>query len=470
MKNLRKNIVYQISYEVLILVIPFITSPYLARVVGPEGLGKFSYSYTMASYFLLFADLGIKNYGNRLIAQSRDNNNNLKRNFSSLVLLRIILGGLVTILYLLYIHFIAQDNMYLLIQSFIVISSIFDISWFYFGLEKFQITIIRNLIIKIATVISIFMLVKAETDLWLYCLIMALGTLISQMILWIPLKNYVHFQFPAKSEVLLHIKPLVILFIPAIAVSLYKFMDKIMIAEFSSNIQLGYFDNAEKISNIPVTIISAFGVVMLPKMSNLVKSSENTLNNIYIEKSIDAVMFIAAALSFGLASVGQTFAPVFWGEAFTPSGKLIMGLSFALPFISFANIIRTQYLIPNEKDKEYVISVSVGALINILLNIIFIPKFGALGAVYGTLSAEFTVCFLQVFFVRNYLPIRNYIKITLPYLFYGFVMFLFVNRIPPLFFSGLILLFIQIIIGGIIYICLVYIHSKLTNKKLFFVK
>ena len=150
-----------------------------------------------------------------------------------------------------------------------------------------------------------------------------------------------------------HIKPMLILFIPAIAISLYKYMDKIMLGGLlGSKEQLGFYENAEKVINMPVTIISSFGTVMLPKMSNLAIRSDKTEARKYMSVSMKYIMCLAFALAFGIAGIGTTFAPMFWGDKFYTSGVLIMELAVTIPFISFANVIRTQYLIPTKQIRN----------------------------------------------------------------------------------------------------------------------
>ena len=188
-----------------------------------------------------------------------------------------------------------------------------------------------------------------------------MSNLINQLILWMPLKRYVRFEKPKWAEMQIHFKPLFILFVPAVAISLYKYMDKIMLGNISNNMELGFYENAEKIVNVPLTIIGAFGTVMLPKMANIMYHRNKELASRYILHSMRYVMCLAFALAFGLAAIARTFAPVFWGNEFIPSGTIIVGLSITVPFISFANVIRTQYLIPMERDREYLISVFAGA-------------------------------------------------------------------------------------------------------------
>jgi len=458
--SIRKNIIYQVGYELLHILLPILTSPYVSRVIGVEGLGIYSYSYSIAFYFVLFSMLGIKNYGNRVIAQARDHDMMLDTAFSSLLCIHIIISLVFSIAYLVFVFLTETNKIYLTIQFFYVISAMFDISWFYFGIEQFKISVIRNTIIKILTVICTFIFVRKREDLWAYCLVMSLSNLISQLALWLPLKKYVHFARPSIAQITKHVKPLLILFIPAIAVSLYKYMDKIMLGAMSSITQLGFYENAEKIINIPNTIIAAFGTVMLPKMSNILHNRKWGEASRYIEQSMRYVICIAIAFAFGLASVGQVFAPVFWGDSFSPSGIIIVGLSITIPFISFANVIRTQFLIPTEKDKEYLGSVIIGAAVNLIINGLLIKSMGAMGATIGTIAAEATVCVLQVLAVRKEIAITKYITETVPFLFLGIAMGIIVYKIGQIRGVSITTLIIQVAVGGLFYgICsLIYLY------------
>lgn len=460
--SIKKNLMYQMIYELLVLILPFVTSPYIARVVGAEGLGIYSYSYTIANYFVIFSMLGLKNYGNRIIAQTRDDSQKLNTVFSEVLSLHIFVSVFCCIMYAVYILFIAADKQYAAIQSLFVLSGLFDISWFYFGIEKFKLTVTRNTIIKIINVICIFVFVKDSDDLWKYCIIMALGMLISQLTLWIPLKKYVRIVKPNFKQTFVHLKPMLILFIPVLAISLYKYMDKIMIGVISSKTQLGLYENAEKVTTIPLTIIGSFGTVMLPKMSNLAAKSDIDSSLRYMKISMKYVMCLAFALAFGLAAVGQVFAPLFWGKEFEASGILIMGLSITIPFVSFANVIRTQYLIPQSKDKDYLVSVIAGAVVNLIINYLFIPDFGAIGATIGTIAAEALVCIIQSYSVRKVIPLFDYFISFYAFIIFGLIMFGIVFYIGKISNGSIVTLIIQVMVGVILYgiLSLVYLLNK----------
>jgi O-antigen/teichoic acid export membrane protein len=248
-------------------------------------------------------------------------------------------------------------------------------------------------------------------------------------------------------------------------------MDKIMLGLLTEVTEVGYYENAEKIINIPLTLITALGTVMLPRISNMVAKGDKEKISLYINKSITFVMFMSFAMCFGLIAIGYNFAPLFFGKEFQKTGILIMMLATTLPFLSFANVLRTQYLIPNEKDKIYIKSVSLGAISNLIINFIFIPKLGSIGACIGTIIAEAVVMIYQTVSVRNELIIINYLKSIIPYFIKALIMFICIYPLNFINMNSIIRLFLQIIIGASIY-CLLNIKyileifniSKILNK------
>lgn len=470
MSNPKKNFVYNIIYQIFILIIPLITAPYLARVVGADGVGTYSYTYSIVYYFMLLTHLGVNNYGNRSIAKARDNKEKLSKTFWSIYSMQLIMGIIMLLLYVIYISFFnIKYKSIATIQTLFIISAMLDINWLFFGLEEFKKTVTRNTIIKLLNVSLIFLLVKNSNDLWKYTLIMSSMTVLGQAILWNFLRKRISFQKVSLKDITKHIKPNLILFIPVIAISLYKIMDKVMLGSISNVTEVGLYENAEKIIGIPMTLITALGTVMLPRVTNLISKGSLDKVNEYISKSIKFVMFMSLAMCFGLIAIGYNFAPIYFGKSFQKTGILIMLLATTLPFLSFANVIRTQYLIPKEKDKIYITSVCLGAIVNLIINFLLIPKFQSIGACIGTILAEFTVMFYQTMSVRKELNISKYLRNITPFLLKTIVMFSIIYSLNLLSMNRVLRLGIQIVLGVAIYSVLniKYINSLINFKKIF---
>lgn len=463
MNSIKKNLFYNSLYQLLVVLTPLITSPYVSRVLGAEGVGIYSYSNTIANYFMIFAMLGVSNYGNRSIARVRDDEEQRSKTFWSIYLFQLLFSSLIIILYMIYILFICKENIDIaIIQCLLVISAAIDINWFFFGMELFRITAIRSIIIKILTVISILLFVNESKDVWIYSLIMAITVLLNQFMVWPFLNKYVHKVKLTRKEIFVHFKPNLILFIPVIAISLYKYMDKIMIGNMSSMEQLGYYENAEKIINIPMSLITAIGTVMLPRISNLVSKGDNDSIKKINKNSIIVVTCISFVFVFGILGVSEYFIPIFFGEKFKPVIKLLYALTPTMVFISWANIIRTQYLLPNSKDMSYIISVFVGAVVNLLINILLIKEFGAWGASIGTFFAELSVTLVQIITVWKDMELKKCIKSIVPFFIFSFLMYLLIIDIYIV--NDIMTIVIRICFGGVIYIGLSLIYILLLKK------
>lgn len=452
MKDVKKNFVLNIAYQILVLIIPLITIPYVSRILGSEGIGIYSYTYSIVYYFMIFAMLGLNNYGNRTIAKCRDNKKVLSKTFKEIYLMQFLTSIGMVILYILYV--IIFDNKYTsiaFIQCIYVVSCTFDINWFFFGIEKFKLTVTRNTIIKILSLIAIFIFVKRSDDVWIYTTILAAGTLLSQILLWPFVKKYIDNSKVNFGDVKKHFKPCLILFLPVIAVTIYKMMDKTMLGAMTNVREVGFYESAEKIINVPNAIIAALGTVMLPRMSNIYSKGESSEAKKMIEFSIKLMMFLAFAMSFGLIAISEDFTTLFFGSEFTKTGMLISLLSITVVFLSWGNVLRTQYLIPKELDKIYITSAFVGAIVNLIFNFIFIPIFASTGACIGTIAAEFIVMLYQTVMIRKELPIKKYLRAIIPFLLSAVVMLIIILGIGVIDFNIYVKLATQMIVAIIVY-------------------
>lgn len=451
--GLKSNLIYNIIYQILLIIVPLITAPYISRVLGTEGIGEYGYTYSITHYFALFAILGISTYGNREIASVKDNKEKLTKTFWEIFSVQLTTGSLSFLCYVLFLLlFNFKYKLIFLVQGLYLFSAVIDISWFLFGIEKFKTTALISTVNKLANTALIFLFVKSRNDVIVYTLIVAGGVLINHLIYMILLPKYI--EKGSCSFILLkqRIKPILILFIPVIAVSLYKYMDKIMLGTMLSTSEVGIYESAEKFINLPLGVITAFGTVMLPRITNMKANKDDRNIDRYNFVSMIFIMFLSFGISFGLAGVSKVFIPWFYGEDFGPSADVLLVLLPSVLFISWANVVRTQCLLPNKKDVEYCASVIIGAIVNLVINWVLIPRMGASGAAAGTTIAEFTVCLIQCISTRKYLDFKRYIIYCVPLAFAATIMFLLIRIIS--FESETLTIISRVIIGASLYFVL----------------
>ena len=315
MANVKKNLVYQSFYRILSLITPLITSPYLSRVLGAGELGRYSYTMSIVSYFNLFAALGTEMYGTREIAKVRAKNSKeiISETFWGIYIVQMSMSLLAMLSYFFFIRVIYTKDFWLaLIPGIWIMSTLLDINWFFFGMEEFKYTVVRNCIVKIIGIVFILLFVRHSNDLLIYAFIMGGTMVISQLMLWAYMPKYVIRPRLKINMITMHIIPNLKLFIPLIGSSVYWTMDKTMLGIFSDYNNVGYYYNADKVMNIPLNLIIGIGTVMLPRMTYLIQSDEMKKWKEMFDKSVELYIFMAAAIGGGIAAIANEFVPFFF--------------------------------------------------------------------------------------------------------------------------------------------------------------
>lgn len=465
----RFNYIYSTSYSILNMILPLMTAPYISRVMGAEKLGLYSYSHSIANYFMLFAMLGINNFGSRKIAKVRNDQDELNKTFSNVYCMQLISATLMIILYALYIIFFVDDETLIyLIQGIFVIGVLVNVNWYFWGLEQFKVTVTRNLIIKGITFASIFILIKSPEDIWKYAAIMAVGSAGSEGILFFILRKYVKIVKPHIKIVVKMFKPNIILFIPILAVSVYRTMDKIMLKQFTDYAQVGFYTNSEKIITLGLSFITALGQVMMPKMTNILSRGDKATFYRLFEKSFKFSTAVSCAIAFGTLSIAVDFVPFFFGPGYEPCIIILSFLAPNLILLAWGNVLKTQLLIPLEKDTIYIKAVCFGAAINFVMNILLIPRIGAVGAVLGTLTAEFIGNLVILHNVKEEINILALLKSGIPYLIIGGIMTFTVYFLRSILanMNALFIIVSSVAVGGIVYVGLLLLYWKTVKEPL----
>ena len=460
-KSIMKNYLYNLTYQILTLILPLITASYLARVLGARGNGIYIYTYTIVNYFVLFGSLGISMYGQREIAYVQDNKTKKKKIFIELVLFRFITIGIASIVY--YLSFMRQGeySQYYKILFFELIASAFDISWFFQGMEDFKKTVIRNIAVRLTSVVLIFLIVKQEADLNKYLAIYALADLIGNISLWFYLPKYFKGVKVKNINIKRQIPAIVLLFIPQVSNKIYNMLDTTMLGKIiADKAETGYYEQSQKIIRVLLTLVTSLGIVMVPRMANMFANGEKKQINDCMKKSFNFTYLLSFPIMFGLIAISRDFVPWFFGPGYE---KVVILMNIITPIIllmGIANIIGTQYLLPTKRQKEFTISVLAGVIVNFILNFIMINLWKSIGACIATVLSQLVVDLMQLHYVKKEINLKYMLKLSYRYIFAGLIMFAGCMLVR-LVFTGFICMVIQIIIGIVIYFgILIYFKDK----------
>ncbi|GAP02343.1 PST family polysaccharide transporter [Fructobacillus pseudoficulneus] len=469
-----KNYLYNAAYQLLNIIAPIITLPYLARVLGKNGVGVASWTNSLVTYFLLIASLGIVTYGSREIAYVHKNESLRQKKFWEIQTIHFIAGFVALILYIAFIyaggafnHRIHQNELFLWYQIWVIFSGIFDISWYFIGLEDFKKTVLRNMMIKLAMTVLIFVVVKTPNDIGAYILLLALSQVFGNLSMWFYLIG--HFHLPKLKNLNLkpHWHPVFMMFLPTIATQIYLQLNKTMLPFITgATASSGIYDNADKIIKVCLALVTSVGMVMLPRMSAHYAAGEHDQMKKAIHSSMDFVSAIAVPLAFGIAAVGPTAMLWFLGKSWGDVGSALVLLTPIIVFIGWSNVIGNQFLIPTKRLSEYTWSVTFGAILNVFLNFFLIFLWGVEGAAVATAISEFAVIAYQLVVTRKDMNVMAHFKGVWRYLLAGVLMYFAVNVFVKTHSVGIKSTLMEAVIGVLVYAIALFILRAPILKKL----
>lgn len=456
--SVTKNYIYNLTYQILLLILPIITVPYITRVLGTSGIGINSYTNSIIQYFIIFGSIGVSLYGNRTIAYFRDHREKLSRQFWSLFVLKLFTTLLAFAVFVIYIClFNYSYKTYLWIQSINIISAAIDVSWLLMGIEDFRKTVSINLIIKIISVILIFTFIKTKSDLWLYILINGLSALAGQLVLWIYIPRIVDKCKITLQDINSHFIPCLKVFIPQVATQIYCIFDKTLVGYFGSVNEAGIYDMGEKIVYMSLTLVTAMGTVMLPRITNTVARGDMDKVKEYTVKSFNFVSYLAVPMCFGLIGISKGFSVWFFGKEFLKSGYVMSIESCIIILIAWTTVTGTQFMLSLGKTNEFTISVTLGAVVDIICNLILVRYLFSIGAAISTVAAEISVTLIQMYLLRRLLPFKCMFKDMWKYLVSSLIMYCTIMLITRCINYTLIATIVQIIAGMLVYFITQYL-------------
>lgn len=452
-----KNYLYNAGYQILALIVPLITAPYISRVLHPAGVGYNAYTNSIIQYFVLMADLGIAMYGQREIAYVREDPKKMSQTFWEVQCLKFFTTTFAYFAFVIFLHVYDRYTVFLWIQSLNVIGAALDISWLYQGVEDFKRTVLRNTLVRLLTLALIFILIKKPSDVGLYIFINAFSNVLGNLTLWPHLRKMLVPIKITSIHIWHHLWPTIGLFIPQIAISVYLQLNKTMLGVMMGTKYSGFYQNSDNLIKMVLSLATSLGTVMLPHMSAAFVKGDKEKMHQMLYKSFDVLSILAFAMTFGIAAISTNLAPFFYGKGFCPVGPAMMIESFVIILIAWSNTIGQQYLVPTNQIKKYTTSVVLGAVFNFVANFIFIDAWGLNGAMWATVASEAVVTGYQLWAVRKQVHFNEMFRNILKYLAAGIVMFIPVYLMNIKLHTSIITLALEVITGVIIYIVTILI-------------
>ena len=431
------NYIFNTCYQILTVVMPLITAPYVSRVLGADGVGQYSYTFSLVTYFVLIATLGTTTYGQREIAYNKDSINNRSIVFWNTFIFRIITSLIMCFAFFAFISMVKTKNSLslLYIQFLYIINVGLDVSWFFQGIAEFVTITVRNTFVKLLGVILIFAFVRTSNDVAIYCFILAFCNTAGFLITLPMLRGRIEKVSIKEINLKEVLKGCFPLFIPTVAVQIYTVVDKTMIGMFTiSNVENGYYDQAEKIVKMTVVLVTSLSTVLAPKIATAYVQGKRCEVMRYMKTLFRYVCIIGFPIVCGLFCISDYFIPFFLGPGYEKCILLMKVFSPIVFFLGMSNATGSTYLVQTSQQTMVNISVIVGATVNVILNSILIPRYLSIGAAVASIIAECTVMVIQLVAVNRDISIINLFSGDQLYLIASLVMAIVVYIAGRIFF------------------------------------
>ena len=460
-----KNYLYNLSYQILTIILPIITVPYVTRIFTSEDLGSYGFYYSIVSYFSLFAMLGIGIYGTKQIAAARD----VSSTFWNIYAIQLIASLLALFVYVITLVSIPKmSGMVPIILGIVLLTKMIDISWLFTGKEDFKKITLRNTMVKVAGVISIFTFIKSSEDLYLYIFLIVIFDFLGQFVMWIPAKKFIKRPSFDTKIIKKNLHPIVLLFLPQVAISLYVVLDRTLLGLLGSYSDVGIYEQGQKLTSILLTVVSSLGAVMLPRVANLLSERKEKEAQNMVKFSFILYNLIIFPMIFGLIAINEVFVKLFLGQNFQDVKYVLYIIVFNIMFIGWTNILGYQVLVVRNKNKEFMLSTTIPAFVSVAVNIAVIPFFGYIGASITSVVVETLVFAIQWYYSRNIIN-KNLLfnKDLTKIICSSLVMFGVVMLCKIMLgFDGIVGLVIYLVVGGISYLAMIFLLKTINIREM----
>lgn len=405
-KSIGVNFIMNTVVQGSAYILPFIATPYVSRILLPEGMGKVSYATSIITYFVMFALLGVPTYGVRECARVSQDKEILSRVVKEIVTVNFTMGFMV---YVVLFGFLKSpikssvDKDLLLLMSPAILLNVMNIDWLYKGIEEFSVIAVRNVIVRIVCIAAIFVMVKTQNDYKLYGLLTILASYGVGIWNFWGGRKYVDIHIKGKMQIKRHLIPIAIFFGMTVATTIYTNLDTVMLGIMCGDAETGIYDSAVKIRSILVSAVSALGIVLLPRITSYIRENDYESFKRVSGHALNIVMIMSLSFVVFAEVNAENIIMLFSGSEFYGAVDVLRCIIPTVFLIGITNIVGIQMLLPLGKEKWVFASEIVGAVVDLVFNLILIPVMGAVGAAIGTLLAEVAVTLIQIYACKQYI-------------------------------------------------------------------
>ena len=454
--SLKKNAFYSVLKAFMNIAFPVITFPYASRILTPDSIGCVNFSNSIVQYFLIFATLGIGNYGTREAAKIKDNKEKLSQFVMELFTINFISTLIAYLLFFICFFCIPKLFPYrtlLLISCTKILFTLIGFDWLYTAEEEFRYITLRSTVFQIISLFFLFIFVKSPDDTNKYALFGIIASVGSNVINFFYARKFVCFKITS-LHLLKHLKPIFVFFGMTLVISIYTILDTSMLGFLSTNAEIGFYSVATKITNMVTSLLTAIIAILLPRLSFYVEKGLTAEFEQTIYKTITIMQILSIPIVCGLVILAHPIILLISGNQYEHA-DIAMIIMAPVVFKCVFEGIACETLSSQKKEKISLYACIAGATANIILNAILIPVHGHRGAAIGTLISQTVVMLGQIIPQHIYFFRKKYIKNILSVIFSTLIMSISVYIVIKYFESNIFKIVFSTGLGILIYaLCL----------------
>ena len=397
-KSIRRNYVYSLFYMIVNTVFPLITAPYISRILGATLLGEVNFATSTATWFASIASFGITNYGVRAVAEVRDDKEKTAMVFTELILINALMVAVTAVVYFGAVMIVPQFRQsfgFMLIASVTLLLNVFMIDWFFQGIEEFKFITVRNTIVKLVSVICIFLLINGQEDAMLYAGISVLGVCINNVVNFLYVRKRTCFSY-ANCRPFRHMKHLLVYGSANLAGTLYSTFNRVQLGLLAPYSYVAFFQRSNMVVTVALSVMYALSKVVTARATYAYAKGEVQVFRGLVQKSYNMVCMLSFPIMLGLAAVSRPVMYVLGGEEFAAVSSILMVLAAVILPSGLANWSYSQIIIPLGKEKVHLVAQCVAAGLSLVLNSLLIPVIPAYACAVSLFVSEMTVVVIEV--------------------------------------------------------------------------
>lgn len=447
--NLKTNFSFQTLYQIVSLVLPFFVAPIVTRACAQTDLGAYNWAASIAYLFIIGCNLGVSTHGQRLIANDGDDLEKVREDFTSLFINHFFTSiiGAAAFLICVFLFWNGEYGFIFFLQCAYVLSALFDVTWLFYGLQNVKPVVIAHFFIgAVSSLMTIFLVQTQNGFLW-YVIINSSRILVANIIVFLLAIVKIRFRKIPFKRIRQDWKPLLLFTLVIVASTLYTSFDKTILGIACPSEEVAFYNYADKLITIPKSLIATIGLVLFPKICNLIAKGEKEETQKIRTLSFEVVFFFCIGSAFGLAAISNRLAVAYYGDGYERCGEYLQLMCPLIFIILVGDIFRQQYLVPEKKDFPYVLSICVAAVVNLILSFALVYVIGGFGVIVGSLVAEFIATVIQGAYCRKEVPWRT---LLFPFVYFclaGVTMFLGLRVLSKLISNGIVFVVVAIFVG-----------------------